>query len=194
MKNIETELLGFNVPVIGVCETLAELISAAGSEDVVVQDNNRQVLAHSHYGVLRNTIVATLEKATGVLRKTAKNKNLVGKDDEDEKQGAYIARLSDEIGDEEVNKHADAIKAACEAIPVDYKPGTRGSGETAKPAAKWLAYWDAAKEKGELDRRLAQFGIDTTLPEDEQKVKFANAVKAKVLAKQRELEKSALDV
>lgn len=191
MKNIEKELLGFTVPVTGVCETIAELVTAAGSEEVVVNDNNNQVLAHSHFSVLRNVIVAKLEEATGVKRKTVKNK-LVEKDGDEETHGKYRARLDEELGEEVVNSYAVAIASACGAVAVDYKPGARGSGESAKPAAKWLAYWDEAVKQGKLDAYLAKFGIDTTKTEDEQKVDFANAVKKKVTAAMQAAAQTAL--
>jgi hypothetical protein len=191
MKTITKELLGFNVPVVGVCETIAELVTAAGSEEVVVNDNNNQVLAHSHFGVLRNVIVTQLEKATGVPRKTVKNK-LVEKDGEEETQGKYRARLDEELGEETVQAIQAQIAEACEKIPVDYTPGVRGSGESAMPAKKWLELYDQAVTENKVDYYVAKLGVDATLTGDELRIAFANAAKARVTAAMQAAAKNAL--
>lgn len=191
MKNIEKEILGFSVPVVGVCETIQELVTASGSEEVVVNDNNIQVLAHSHYGVLRGIVVSVLEKATGVLRKTVKNK-LVEKDGDEETPGKYVARLNSDLGEDTVNTYAGKVAEECAKVPVDYTPGARGTGDGGEPAKKWLNYYDQAVAEGKLDLYIAKLGVDATLTGDELKFAFANAAKKRVLAAQAEAAKAAL--
>lgn len=193
MKNETRELLGFKVPVVGVVETLDEAVSAAGSTEQVVKDYNANVLAHSHFTVLRRVIVATLEKLTGVKR-TGKT---VGEGDAakftpTEKEGVYVARLEAELGEEVLQTHAQAIAAECEKIPVDYKPGVRGTGEGAAPAAKWLAYYDQLVKEGKLDRFCTKYQIDTTQDEADLKVDVANKARELVLAATKAAEQKAM--
>lgn len=179
---------------VGVCETLPEAITAAGSEAQVIADFNMQVLAHSHYGILRNTVVKVLEDVTGIKRKTAKNK-LTKEGEDDETHGKFVARLLLDTGMSEeqlVELHGKAVGDACAKVPVDYTPGTRGSGEDAVPAKKWLAYYDQMVAENKVDFYVAKFGIDATLAGDELKYAMANAVKKKVLAAQQAAAATAL--
>lgn len=182
MKNENRDLLGFNVPVVGIVETLGEAISAAGSEAAVLKDYVSNVLAHSHYTVLRNTIVKTLETNTGIKRLTKKVKE---KDVIAEKDAEYIARLETELGEEVLKSHGDAVAAACAKIPVDYTPGTRGNGgATAVPAKKWLAYYDQLVAEEKLDAFVAKHSLALDgLDEDGVKYLVANKVRELVTAK-----------
>lgn len=194
MKNIEKEILGFTVPIIGVCETIGELTTASGSEAQVVADCNMQVLAHSHYGVMRNVVVKVLEAATGIKRKTSKNK-LTKENEDDETHGKYVARLLLDTGLSEeqlVEQHASAVAAEAGKVPVDYTPGVRGSGEDAIPAKKWLNYYDQMVAENKVDLYVAKFGIDPTLTGDELKYALANGAKKKVLAAQQAAAATAL--
>ena len=191
MKTENKKLLGFEVPVVGIAETLSEAISAAGSEDAVLKDYNNNVLAHSHYTILRRAIVKKLVELTGVkqLTKTEGDKETIT-----EKDAEYIARLYTELGEEAVDAHADAVAAVTQAIPVDYTPGTRGAGEGSKPAAKWLAYYDLFVKEGKLDKFCAKNGIDQSLPEAELKVAVASKAKEIVVAAEKRAAEAALAI
>ena len=73
MKNEQREILGIPVMITGICETLAEAIAAAGSEQAVLNDYNANVLAHSHYTEVRKVICAKLAEVTGIKRLTKKH-------------------------------------------------------------------------------------------------------------------------
>lgn len=191
MKTETRELLGFNVPVVGIAETLSEAISLAGSEDEVLKDLNNNVLAHSHYTILRRVIVKTLEQATGIKRKGTQEGE---KFTVTEKDAAYIARLEEELGAEELAKFNASVAAECQKIPVDYKPGTRGTGEGRVPAKKWLAYYDQLVSEQKLDLFCEKHGIDGTQAEEDLKVEVANKVKEIVSARMAEAAKAAVDV
>lgn len=190
MNTQTKELLGFNVPVVGIVETLAEAIKASGSEEAVVKDYNNNVLAHSHYTILRRIIVKKLVELTGIKQLTEKDGD---KDVISEKDAAYIARLETEIGEEELKKHEKAIAEACGAVPVDYTPGTRGSGSgSATPAKKWLAYYDQFVVEGKLDAFCEKHGIDQSTDEETLKIAVASKAKEIVLRVQAEALKAAL--
>ena len=189
MKTEVKNLLGFNVPVVGIAETLAEAVTAAQSEEAVLKDFNSNVLAHSHYTILRRVIAKTLVQLSGIKFKTVKDGD---KDVIDETEGEYVARLESEVGEDVFKSYEQAVSDACAKVPVDYVPGTRGSGDGAKPAAKWLAYYDQLKAENKLDAFCSKHSIvaDT---EDELKVAVANKVKAIVTAKMTEAAKTALN-
>lgn len=195
MKTETRELLGFNVPVVGIAETLSELIAAAGSEQVVINDCNNQTLAHSHYTILRKTIVTTLEKITGVKRLTEKQgEGDKAKEVVVEKDAAYIARLEEELGEDVLKSHEAAVAAECAKVKVDYTPGQRGEGSQQTPAKKWLAYYDQLLAEGKLDLFMQKHGIDATSDEETRKVTVANKVKDIVTAKMAEAARAAVEV
>lgn len=175
MKTENRELLGFNVPVVGIVETLKEAIESAGSEDNVLGDYVSNVLAHSHYAILRRVIVSVLEKQTGVKRKTKttgegeKAKTVI-----DETDGEYVARLESDLGEEALKAFESAVAAECAKVKVDYTVGTRGS---ATPAKKWLAAIDELKQQGKFEAFCAKFEIDITQDEETVKVAAANKLK-----------------
>lgn len=191
MKTETRELLGFNVPVVGIAETLAEAITAAGSEAEVLKDLNNNVLAHSHYTILRRVIVKTLEQVTGVKRLTEKDGD---KEVVVEKDAAYISRLETELGEDVLKSHEAAVAAKCAEITVDYRPGTRGTGEGRSPAKKWLAYYDQLVTENKLDLFCEKNNIDASQPEEDLKVEVANRVKEIVTARMAEAAKAAMDV
>lgn len=188
MKTETRELLGFNVPVVGIAETLAEAVTAAGSEDAVLKDFNSNVLAHSHYTILRRAIVKGLVQLTGIKLLTKKDGD---KDVIDETDGEYRARLETQLGEDVLNSYATQISDLVSKIPIDYVPGTRGSGGDSTPAKKWLAYYDQLKAENKLDAFCAKNGITAT-NEDELKIAVANKVKAIVTAKVQAAAKEAL--
>lgn len=175
MKTENRELLGFNVPVVGIVETLKEAIDAAGSEDNVLGDYVSNVLAHSHYAILRRVIVSVLEKQTGVKRKTKttgegeKAKTVI-----DETDGEYVARLESDLGEDALKAFESAVAAECAKVKVDYTVGTRGS---ATPAKKWLAAIDELKQQGKFEAFCTKFEIDITQDEETVKVAAANKLK-----------------
>src|SRR5690606_6043403 len=190
MKNEKREILGFKVTIVGIVENLQEAVSAAGSEEAVVSDYNANVLAHSHYTILRRNICETLEKLTGIprLRDGEGDKAKIV-----EKEAAYIARLEDQLGEDGLAQYESQIDELSKSIPVDYKPGTRGSGSSAIPATKWLAYYDQLVEEDMLNAFIEKYSIETDGRSDEE-IKYAVANKAReiVTARLREEEKKAL--
>lgn len=187
MKTETRELLGFNVPVVGIAETLPELIAAAGSEEAIVKDANNQTLAHSHFTILRRVITKTLVQLTGIKLKTIKEGD---KEVIDETDGEYRARLESEVGEDVLESYASAIADACGKVLVDYTPGVRGAGGSATPAKKWLAYYDQLVAENKLDAFCAKHGI--TGVDDELKFAVANKVKQIVTTKMQEAAKQAL--
>lgn len=190
MKSEVKEILGFNVKIVNIVETLDEAISAAGSKEAVLKDYVSNVLAHSHYGVVRRIIVTTLEKLTGISR---------GKNDKGaiiEKDAEYIARLETELGEAALQAHSAAISAEVEKTPVDYTPGTRGAGSsTAAPAKKWLAYYDQLVTEDKLDAFCTKYNITQDgIEEDALRTTVALKIKEIVTAKEKAAAASALDV
>lgn len=189
MKTENKELLGFTVPVVGIVETLKEAVEKAGSEEAVLKDYVSNVLAHSHYTVLRRVIIKTLVAATGIKQKTEKDgeKEVIV-----EKDAAYVARLETELGEEVLQGFNKQIAEECAKITVDYTPGTRGSG-TSTPAKKWLAYYDQLVEEDKLDGFCQKHGIDQTADEETVRINVANKVKDIITAKMAAAAKEALD-
>jgi hypothetical protein len=70
MKNSTTSVLGFDVPVSGVVETLPELVEAAGGEQPVVDLMVGYSNAHKTNTEARGAVVEALEKVTGIKRAT----------------------------------------------------------------------------------------------------------------------------
>jgi len=191
MKTENKEILGFTVPVVGIAETINEAITAAGSEEAVLKDFNSNVLAHSHYTILRRVIVKTLVSLTGIKLLTEKDGE---KDVVTETEGEYLARIRLELGEDIVENYSADVALACKNVPVDYTPGTRGSGATAKPAKKWLEAVEQIKKDGKWASLLAKSGISTDQPDDDQVIAAANWIKAAVAAAQASAMKSALSI
>lgn len=178
MKNDTRELLGFNVPVVGIVETLAEAVTAAGSEQAVLNDYVSNVLAHSHYTILRRKIVETLETLTGIKRKTkTEGEGEKAKQVIDETDGAYVVRLENELGEETLKGFENKIAEVCQGIPVDYVPGTRGSGGSATPAKKWLAAVDQLQSEGKYENFLSKYQIAGDPADEATKIAAANKIK-----------------
>jgi hypothetical protein len=108
MKTVQKELLGFNVEITGVVETLAEAVEACGGEEAVVNKVNAQEFAHGHYGKLRGMIVTVLAEATEV------------KQEDNETAAKYIARLEDELGEGALAQYEAAIFAKSQEMPIDW--------------------------------------------------------------------------
>lgn len=191
MKTETRELLGFKVPVVGVAETMAELVTASGSEAEVVDTNNNQVFAHSHATILRRAIIKKLVELTGIKQLTIKEGD---KEVLDEKDAAYIGRLEEELGEGALKKYEGQIASTCQAIPMDYTPGVRGSGGSAAPAKKWLAYYDQLVAEEKLDIFCQKHSIDQSVDADSLKNTVANKVREIVTAAQAEASKAALAV
>lgn len=192
MKTETRELLGFEVPVVGVLETLAEAHEKLGSEVEIIDTINAQVLAHSHFTILRRVIVKKVVELTGIkqLTKTEGEKVVII-----EKDAAYIARLETELGEGQLQaQYGEAIKSACAAVPVDYSPSSRGTGSS-KPAKKWLDYYDALVAQGKIDGFCSKYGITRDGKEEEAfKWEVANKCREVVTAAQQKVAQEALGV
>ena len=189
MKNEVKELLGFNVQITDIVDTLDEAIQAAGSQEAVLKDYVSNVLAHSHYTIARRIIVKKLEELTGIKRFTEK------KDEKEvvvEKDAEYVARLETELGEEKLASFEKDISAAVAAVPVDYTPGVRGTGEGSVPAKKWLAYYDQMVTEGKVEFYCEKWGIDPAQDEQSLKYALANKVREVVTAKMKAAAAEAL--
>jgi hypothetical protein len=191
MKTENREILGYTVPIVGIVETLAEAVAAAGSEETVLKDYNNNVLAHSHYTIVRRAITKKLVELTGIKQRTEKDGD---KDVIVERDAEYKARLESELGEEEVAKFEKAIAEVIGAMPVDYTPGTRGAGGTAAPAKKWLDYYDQLVTEKRLDAFCQKHSIDQSVDEAQLKNTVALKVKEVVTAKMEAARKQALEV
>lgn len=189
MKSEKKNLLGFDVTITGIVETLQEAISKSGSEEAVLKDYVSNVLAHSHYTIARREIMKQLETLTGIKRLTKQDGDKIVVV---EKEAEYVARLETELGEEALRKFNAQIDAAVAAIPVDYTPGTRGSGATAEPAKKWLAYYDQMVTEGKVEFYCEKWGIDPTQDEESLKFALANKVREIVTAKMKAAAADAL--
>jgi len=157
VKNIIREILGFEVQVTGVAESISELIAAIGSESGLVDTANNQVLAHSHFTDVRKLIVKTAEAHTKIPRATKKDGE---KEVYAETEQTYIARLETELDEEAFATLTEVIGTAVAALPVDYKPGTRGAGaSSSKLAAKWYEAVADLKKKGRYDEFVSRHTI-----------------------------------
>jgi inactivated superfamily I helicase len=183
MRNETREILGIEVQITGIADTLAEAITAAGSEAAVLNDYNGAVLAHSHYTQVRKTVCAKLNELTGIKRLTKKHGD---KEVFDETEAAYVDRVREELGEEGFASHVGAIQAAVAAMPVDYKPGTRGSGgSTAKPAKKWFDYVAALKTNGRFDEFVTKYDL-IKAEQSEDDLNLAVALKVKEIVTEQE--------
>ena len=70
MKDGTTSTLGVDVPVSGIPTTVAELIEAAGGEQILVDKVNGWAIAHNTNTEARGRITDKLEEVTGETRKT----------------------------------------------------------------------------------------------------------------------------
>jgi len=183
MKTVTKDILGFELPIPGVADSLAEAAQKSGSEERALAYLNNYVLFHSHFTKLRSKVVAKLVELTRIpmLTEQKGEKTVVIETD-----GDYIDRLESELGEGALLQYAPHIIAVSEGFPVDYSVSIRGTSGTAKPAKKWLAYYDAMVEKGVLEQFVAKHQIDTTDLDDEA-VKIAVANKVKEIITKAEL-------
>ena len=75
MKNITTSVLGFDVPVSNVPETVAECITSAGGEQNLVDGFVAYRKFHNTNTEARGSVVDALEKVTGIKRETEQVKS-----------------------------------------------------------------------------------------------------------------------
>lgn len=183
MKTLTKEILGFEVPIVNVAETLEEMTQLSGSPERVVASANNYVLYHQHYGKLRTKIVNTLVEKTGE------------KLEENEKDLAYIGRLEEKIGGEALKALLPDVVAACQAIPVDYTAPVRGTGEGSTVAQKWLAAFDDLDQKGKVGAFITKYGVDVDgLTDDEKKLVVARKIKEVITKAQEAAMASVSDV
>ena len=185
MSTITKEVLGFNVPVVGVADSLTQLAEFAGSEQRALDFANNYVIFHKHLGTLRDTIVEKLVEKTGVKMLTKKEGE---KEVVNETAAEYIERLEEELGGEgSLVKYEADIQAVCAAIAVDYKVTVRGTGAGTKPAQKYLTMASAIVEAGKADAFIAKFGLDVGPDTDDQTRLYviANKIKAIMVEQQK---------
>lgn len=183
MRNETREILGIEVMIVGIADSLSEAITLAGSESAVLNDYNSQILAHSHFTEVRRVICAKLTEITGIKRLTKKHGE---KEVFNETELAYVDRVREELGEEGFAEHIGAIQTAVAALQVDYKPGTRGSGgSTAKPAKKWFDYVAALKSAGRFDDFVSKNNLlRENMSEDD--LNLAVALKVKDIVTEQE--------
>lgn len=185
MSTITKEVLGFDVPVVGVADSLTQLAEFAGSEQRALDFANNYVIFHKHLGTLRDAIVKKLIEVTGVAMLTKKEGE---KDVIDETPADYIERLEEELGGEgSLAKYAADIQSVCSAISVDYKVTVRGTGAGSKPAQKYLTMASAIVEAGKADAFIAKYGLDVNDDTDDQTRLYviANKIKSIMVEQQK---------
>lgn len=185
MSTITKEVLGFNVPVVGVADSLTQLAEFAGSEQRALDFANNYVIFHKHLGTLRDAIVKKLVEKTGVKMLTKKEGE---KEVVNETAAEYIERLEEELGGEgSLVKYEVDIQAVCDALAVDYKVTVRGTGAGTKLAQKYLTMASAIVEAGKADAFIAKFGLDVGPDTDDQTRLYviANKIKAIMVEQQK---------
>lgn len=104
MKSTTTSVLGFDVPVSGQPETLAECVTAAGGEQVVADQYVGYSNAHKTNGDARGAVTDALEKITGIKRATETVKSPTKADPNrtvertSESEQTYRDRVAAELG------------------------------------------------------------------------------------------------
>lgn len=180
MKTLNKELLGFNVPITGVAETLPELVAACGSEERVVALANNYVLYHQHYTKVRDGMIAKLLELTGKKLET----NEKGKVTETNEE--FIGRAEEET-EGGLAQFESAIAEVVAGIAVDYSQPVRGVGEGSVVAKKWLAYYDKLVEESKLDAFISKHELDVSgLDEEATKIVVAKKVKEIVTRAQQD--------
>lgn len=191
MKSVKKDILGFEVEIPNIPETLAELVAAAGSEQAVLDGALAYTLYHSHFTKLRTAIVEKLEKLTGIARET---EEVNGKTKVVEKDGSYIARLEEELGAETLQGYLAEVQEVSTNLPVSYTPTVRGVGTGGKPAQKWLAMVDDLISADKLEAFASKFDIDLTQDESDWRTDVAQKLKEVVTNAQRAAAAAALAV
>lgn len=179
MKSVNKEILGFNVAVTGVAETLSELEAACGNSERAVELANSYIMFHVHFSKVRAEIIKFLEGKTGIKRET----KTVGEGDDakqviTEKEAEYIGRLEDQVAGG-LSQYNEEVASLVAAMPIDYTKSTTSSVPTA-PAKKWLAYYDGLVEAGKLEAFIAKHNIAVDGLTDEA-IKLAVVTKVKDL-------------
>lgn len=175
MKDLQKELVNFKVNVVGVAETLPELIEKCGGEERVVDLVNAHILAHSHYTKLRKVIADVVETVTTIK----------GKDKETVQ--SYVSRLEEDYEGDVYGDCAEQVLAKTAEVPVDYTARERGEGGSSAPAKKYLAIIDQLIEQNRYEEFLAKYDLrdeEFELDSDEQKAIAAH--KAKEIIRERE--------
>lgn len=75
MKTITTSVLGFDIPITDVPETLDEAVTSAGGEQKLVDTFVNHIKFHKTNGVAREAVAEALEKLTGVKPTTEQKKS-----------------------------------------------------------------------------------------------------------------------
>lgn len=196
MKTLNKEVLGFDVPIVGVAEDLNELLllSGGGSADQTPEEQEaarklgaekvyaaaiNYVHFHSHYTKVRAKMIETLVAKSGKKQTVDKEGNV------DEKDVEYVGRLEDELGGAgSLDQYNDDIIAALNALPVDYTQSSKGGG-SGTIGKKYLAYYDKMVEDGKLDAFVAKHSLEVEGLDEEAKKQVVGA-KVKELVKAAE--------
>jgi hypothetical protein len=189
MKTEINTIAGFDMEIGNMPETLAELVSAVGSEQDVLDLAIKFKIYHEHNTEAREKVVAFLEEKTGVKRQT---KEVNGKTVVDESHNRFVSRLRAELGDEAVDGFASQIRHLCPTV--DWTPSVRGTGAGSKVAAKWLAAVDQLIEAGKLERFAAKHDIDISTEEEVWKKVVALKLKSLIEAQQAAILAAATNV
>lgn len=151
MKTVVNEVLGFQIELRNIPETIAEAVQQAGSEQEVLNNHIDYVVFHSHNTVVRKECVELLEAKTGIKRSSHKEgENTVI----DETEGAYVKRLRVSHADLLTEELAQEIRTKWSEV--DFTPGTRGSGKLAK---EWLSVYDQLKTLNKLEEFVSKNGL-----------------------------------
>jgi hypothetical protein len=186
MKTVVITNLGFEVERKNVPETIAEAVTAAGSEETVLQGFIDYTIAHRDNAKVRKAIVERVEARTGIKRAGVQegDKWVIT-----EKAEPFVERVRATVEESVMTELAREIR---HAFPeVDWTPGARGSG---KLGQEWLAAYDELVEKEKLVGFCAKHGIDSSLEEEVLRPMVALKVKQLVEAAKQAAKDAAMGV
>lgn len=153
MQEVQYNSLGLKWP-LQVPSTLAECVTAAGSEDAVVSTFNDKVVYHSVLTGVREDFVEALIAQTGIARKT----KVTGKAKDGttdivvpaESEQEYVERVCAQLN-VEVSSFSSLQAAVLEKNPYDAKPRERKAPTPKTPTKGDYAQSDAAIAAGKAD-------------------------------------------
>lgn len=146
MKQITTNVLGFEVPVTGVPENLAEAVTSAGGEQNLTDQWIGYRKAHDTNGEARELVVESIAKVTGITRdsKTVKSPTKADPNREveefTESEAEYVKRALAESG-----KTAEQLASqVTSGLSVEFRG--QGTARVGGPGKMAKVYTEAAQQ------------------------------------------------
>lgn len=162
VKDIQISTLNFDLTRRGVPADVEAINEMAGSETAAYELALNQFLYHSDFTKLRSAIADKLEAETGVEREFKEEPTKSGDTRKvyTESEMKFVNRLNELADNGAEFTESDLARWAQEAVDgveVDLTSKPRGAGSSATPAKKWLAYYDAAEEAGQVEDKIEKF-------------------------------------